>query len=137
MKLQMKFLPVYTATLCALIMGCAGIQPGNDPVVVNAERTTAVARDSFDSFLQYEYNNKTTLQNLNPNIHKFANKIRKNGVEWLQSARSMTQAYKYNRNDQNKANLQTAVAVLQEAVNQIRQYMTEAGGPVPQASPAG
>ncbi len=119
----MKFLPIYTAALCALSMGCAGIQPGNDPVVVNAERTTTVAVTSFDSFLKYERSNDAELRSVNPQIHKFANKIRDNGQHWLQTARSTTQAYKNNRTPENKANLQTAIAVLQEAVNQINQYM--------------
>lgn len=109
--------------LAMFIVSCASIQPGNDPVVVNAERTTQVAMTSFDSFLKYERSNEAALKSMNPGIHQYANTIRDNGQKWLRTARAMTQAYKYNRNAENKANLQTAIAVLQEAVNQINQYM--------------
>ena len=118
----MKFLPVYACAIVALV-SCSTIQPGNDPVVVDAERTTQVAMTTFDSFLKYERSNDASLREVNPAIHKYANKVRDNGQQWLRTARSMTQAYKYNRSSENKANLLTAIAVLQEAVNQINQFM--------------
>ena len=123
-KLQRQLSPLVALIL---LSSCAGITSGNDPVVVNAERTTQVALDTFDSFVKYEYNNKATLQKLNPNIHKYANTVRKNGAQWLASARAFTQAYKYNRTADKKANLETAIAVLQAAITQIGQYMSEAG----------
>jgi len=38
------------------LTGCGTIQPGNDQVVVNAERTTQLALDVFDTFLQINSN---------------------------------------------------------------------------------
>lgn len=112
--------------LAAVLIGCGTIQPGADPIVVNAERVTASAVDTFDTFLKYEHNNRAALDSINPGIHKYANVLRRNGQKWLQTARAETQAYKYNRSETNKANLQTAIAVLQEAVNQVGQYMSQA-----------
>jgi hypothetical protein len=97
-----------------------------DPVVVNAEKTTALATDSFDSFLKFEYDNRAALQKASPQIKAYADVIRKNGQMWLQSARIMTRAYKNNRSADNKANLQTALAVITNAITQIQQYTSSA-----------
>lgn len=116
------------ALFAAMLMfsNCATVDQGADPIVVNAERITATAVDTFDVFLKYEYEQRATLERLNPAIHKYSNTLRRNGQQWLQSARSLTQAYKYNRTEQNKANLQTAISVLSEAITQVGVYMTQA-----------
>ena len=112
-----------SAIVLAAFLGACVSTGGGDPIVVNAEKTTQIALDSFDSFLKYEYENRAALESVNPQIHQYANYVRENAQKWLQSARSMTQAYKYNRNETNKANLQTAIAVLQAAVTQVGIYM--------------
>jgi len=115
--------PFAVIALTAMLCACAVTPGGGDPVVINAEKTTALAVDTFDSFLQYEYNNRAALESVSPAIHEYANYVRANGQKWLQTARSMTQAYKHNRDENNKANLTTAISTLQEAVNQISKYM--------------
>jgi hypothetical protein len=110
------------------LTGCATIQPGNDPVVVNAERTTQLALDVFDTFLRWEYDNRLTLS-ATPEVRKAADHIRANGQDWLVTARTMTKAYKQNRTAQNKANLETAITVMRVAIDQARHYL-EAGLPV-------
>jgi hypothetical protein len=112
----------YAVILAAMLASCVSTG-GGDPVVVNAEKTTQIALDSFDSFLKYEYENRAALESVSPAIHQYANYVRANGQKWLQSARSLTQAYKYNRSETNKANLDTAIAVLLEAVKQVGIYM--------------
>src|SRR5688572_9560710 len=99
--------------LTTLFTGCSSILPGNDPVVVNAERTTAIALDTFDTFLKFEYENKESLEKISKDIHKVAETIRKNGKDWLVSARTLTVSYKKNRSPENKFQLMTAIAVLQ------------------------
>jgi hypothetical protein len=114
------------AILLIALMGCATLT-GNDPVVVNAEKITQTAFDTMEAFKQYEFNNRATLESINPAIEHYANVLRRNEKTWLQSARTMTDAYKNNRNAQNKANLDTALAVLSQAVAQITQYMAQGG----------
>ncbi|MCL4179167.1 MAG: hypothetical protein KJ072_15675 [Verrucomicrobia bacterium] len=108
--------------LSLVLVGCSAIQPGNDPVVVNAERTTQLAVDVFDTFLKWEYDHRQSLS-VTPEIRKAADFIRAKGQDWLTTARSMTKAYKANRTPENKANLDTAMAVLRMAVTEARHYL--------------
>lgn len=102
--------------------GCASIEKGQDAVVVNAERTTALALEVFDAFLQWEFENRAALAVV-PEIRKTADTIRRGGITWLQSARAMTKAYKANRTPENKANLETALEVLRAAVREAQSYL--------------
>jgi hypothetical protein len=113
----------FVLALAILHTGCGSIQPGNDPVVVNAERTTQLAVDVFDTFLQWEYANRQALS-ATPEVRQSADFIRAKGQDWLVTARSMTQAYKRNRTPENKGNLETAMAVLRSAIGEARHYLT-------------
>jgi hypothetical protein len=117
--------------LSLALVGCSSIQPGNDPVVVNAERTTQLAVDVFDTFLQWEYDNRQTLS-ATPEIRKAADFIRSHGPDWLQTARSMTRAYKQNRTPENKVNLETATTVLRTGIAEAQKYL---GKPLPPPLP--
>jgi hypothetical protein len=115
-------------TLLALAIafsGCATL-PGSDPVVVNSEKTTQVAFDVFDAFVTLEYNNRAQLAAVSPEIHKYAEVIRRNGLTWLGTARSLTKAYKTSRTPENKASLLTAVSVLQTAIAEAQKYIAQA-----------
>jgi hypothetical protein len=112
--------------LLFVLAACSTLSPGADPVVVNAERTTALAVDTFDTFLHLEYNNRAQLAAISPEIHKYAETIRRNGQTWLQTARTLTQAYKTNGTAQNKASLETAIAVLAAAISDSQKYIAQA-----------
>ena len=131
--------PITLIAACAFLIGCASVQPGNDPVVVNAERSTAVALATMDAFLQIEYNNRAMLKQVNPGIHIYAEYLRRNGQHYLQTARALTLAYKQNRSATNKANLQTAIALLNEIANQANTYVAQSkaaiGAPPPVPTP--
>lgn len=107
----------------ALNTGC--VTPGNDPVVVQAERTTQLALDVFDTFLLWEHNNRQALLDLDPKIKVAADFIRERGQTWLETSRAMTKAYKENRSDANKANLDTALAVLRAGVGEAQKYFVK------------
>jgi hypothetical protein len=106
----MRARPAYPLALLFVLAACSTLTPGADPVVVNAERTTALAADTFDTFLHVEYNNRAQLAAISPAIHTYAEVLRRNGQTWLQTARALTKTYEANRTAQNKASLQTAVA---------------------------
>lgn len=113
-----------TIALLMILMASGCVSPGNDPVVVNAERTTQLAADVFDTFLLWERENREALRSI-PEIKKSADFIRARGVTWLETARSMTKAYKHSRTPENRANLDTALAVLRQAVTEVRTYMAQ------------
>ena len=111
--------------LALIVTGCAAIAPGNDPVVVNAERVTAAAADTFDTAFQLEYANHAILKQSSPQVITYVNYVRVNSPKWLASARALTNTYKDNRNAQNKANLQTALSVLTTATSQLNTYFPQ------------
>ncbi len=108
--------------------GCSTLQVGADTVVVNAERVTALATDTFDTFLRIEYDNRASLNVIAPQIHQFAEKLRQNGQNYLTTARVLTKAYKANRTPENKANLATALSVLTSAAAESQKYLTQING---------
>lgn len=122
MKTKLNYIPL----IALLLASCATITPGSDPVVVNAERFTAVAADTFDLFVHTEYDNRAYLATVDPHIHTYANFIRVNAKSYLQSARTMTKAFKANRSPENKANLTTALAVLTAAIGETQKYLVKA-----------
>lgn len=120
-KMRQKLLLI---PLLVALTSCATVDKGADQIVVNAERTTAIAVDTFDGFLKFEYNYRDQLTGV-PAIHKYAEVIRRDGPRWLETARNVTKAYKQNRSATNRANLKTAIAVLTDAISETQTYMTK------------
>jgi hypothetical protein len=117
--------------LVALIalVGCTTTQPGNDPVVVNAERDTQLAADTFTLVATTEQQTRALLVSIDYKtaiqIKHGVDFIRLNSPKWLASARAITKAYKENRTAQNKATLQTAMTTLSAGLAQAQQYLTQ------------
>lgn len=126
MKTQRTIAPIVALLLMA---GCAGILPGNDPVVVNAERSTQLAVDTFNLIEKLEFDAYPALKLADAasaaKIRTFVNGLRAHQAEWLASARTLTKAYKENRTTENAANLDTAIAVLTAATSTANQYIAE------------
>lgn len=108
-----------------LFTSCASILPGNDAILVNAERTTSLAYTTFDSFLSFERQQDAYVKVSAPEVHRFANSLRVNAPKWLGTARATTETYRLNRTSDNKANLNTAVAILQTAISQVTVYSAQ------------
>ncbi len=111
------------AIILAMFLGaCSTIMPGNDPVLVNAERVTSLSYTTFDSFFALERQQEVYVKANLPAAHRFANQLRGNAPKYLASARAATEAYRLNRDEQNKATLNTAIAILQTALSQVQEY---------------
>ena len=107
------------------LASCVSILPGNDPILVNAEKTTQIAYDAFDSFFALERAQEAYVKANAPAVHKFANSLRVNAPKWLATARATTEAYRLNRSVTNKANLNTAIAILNTAMSQVTVYAAQ------------
>ena len=105
--------------LAILLLAVGCVTPGNDPVVVQAERFTELSLDVFDGFLRWQRANEDTL---GCDVKQVADRIRRDGQRWLESARAMTKAYKQNRTPENKANLDTYMWVLRVSVDEVQNY---------------
>ena len=115
---------VLSILLVLFAASCAGIAPGHDPVVVNAERTTVLALDAVDTFLLWEFENRTALAAV-PEIKERADYLRRHAPAWFTTARDLTRAYKQNRTAANKVNLDTVIVILKRASAQANQYLPE------------
>jgi len=112
MKSLSVFILILPLFFCS---GCATLQPGADPVVVNAERTIEVARATLDSFVRFEFNNRAKCPR---EVQDAAEKIRREAPEWFNRAMRLKLAYKTNRGADAKADLLTAIAVLSTAASE-------------------
>ena len=105
----------HTLTLALSILifaGCAVIEPGQDAVAVRAEQATTLTFEICNNFLLWERSNEALV---GKPVHAFAEDLRRQAPGWFTAARTFTKVYKANRTAENKANLLTAIAVLEAA----------------------
>lgn len=94
--------------------GCAAISPDADPVVVNAERGTTIAFETVDSFLALEHTYREWFRVNAPDVHAAAEKLRKEAPAAFASVNALRKAYKASRTPEARANLETALAVINQ-----------------------
>jgi len=116
----MKFLATLILVIPLLLTGCQSLQPGADPVVVNAERSIEVARATLDSFVRFEYLNRGKCP---PEVQQAAEHIRKHAPGWFDRVLRLKAVYKANRGADQKADLLTAMAVLQTAAAEAATFL--------------
>lgn len=109
------------------VVGTPTPAPAADPIVVNAEKTLAVANHTFDLIVHLERDNQAAFAKASPSIHPFVENIRRNGLGWIRTANNLKQAYKHNRSPENKANLLTSISTVSTALDQSKQYLAAAG----------
>jgi hypothetical protein len=106
-------LSLASCALAPALTGCkaptSAIQ--GDPVVVNSEKTIAIARDTVDAFLKWEKENRPSVS---PDVHAAAQAIRAKAPDQFRNARAVLRAYKSNRTPEQKALLDTWLATLSE-----------------------
>lgn len=105
-----------------LLIGCATLDHGADPVEVRAEQTISGASDTMDLFVTIENDWREYCKKKLPEVHDAAEWLRAKqpdglprGLSMVSSANKARLAYKKNRTPENKANLLTAIATLQTA----------------------
>src|ERR1051326_8629133 len=127
----MKTLPILLSVLlaCSSLSGCITLsgttaQSAQSATisVVAAEKTLRVAKDTIDLFLHLEYDIQALVKEKFPEVHSFAEKLRRTAPDLLISANNIKNAYKHNRTPENAASLQTILATLQETATQAQQF---------------
>jgi hypothetical protein len=100
-------------------------QENTDQIILRAEQTAQVSRDTFNLFVHLERDNEALLKQVNPSIHDYANTIRKHGLDWVESLRQATKTFKANRTADNQASLNTWLTTLNNAVSQTNKYIAQ------------
>lgn len=101
--------------------------PVNASVVTNAEKTLRVSKDTFDFFLKLEYDNQTLVKSQFPQIHAFAEYLRKNAANWLITTNKLKNDYKHGNGDLQA--LLNALSNLTTNVNTANQYVSKINNP--------
>lgn len=121
---------VYAAGTTGVSMSESG-NPGvvhDDKILIHTEQALAIALDTFDTFLKIERANRIEFDKVSPEIHKFAENIRRNGKNWIKSAEHAHDVYRDSRTSQNYANLATAAQTLKVAVTEAQKYIGKHSG---------
>lgn len=115
------------ASLSALTPGCASkVLPGNDPVIVRAQQTRAMAFDVIDSYLQLEYRNHEYLKLVSPDFGRLANRLIAGNKQWFKSFDAVLSAYKSSRAEVDKSKVISAAAVLETALLETQACLAQA-----------
>ena len=115
-------------TVAVLVVGCAALQPGADPLVVRAEQAQTVARSTFDFVLTLDNTDRGFWRTNTPTFHSFCSFLREPmpykgapmpRVIYVQiQLDDLKLAYKGAKTTTNSNALYTALIVLQELSSQ-------------------
>lgn len=108
-----------------VLSGCAPIQPGQDAVAVNAERSYALAFDTVDAFLKLEDANRDLCRAKLPAVHAFAEQTRKTAPPVVSACRDAIRAYESASTPDNKSKLDAALAALESVSASAQSYAAQ------------
>jgi len=127
---KLKSVLALSLALCAgAIAGCGGgcaifrgapIATNADPVVVHAQRTREYALATFDAFLRWEKENRALLND--PGVKAAADNIRANYKKWDDDLGATIKAYQAIRSKENADKLDTALALMSQAIDIASRY---------------
>lgn len=116
-----------------------------DQLIVQAENTAEIGRDSFNTFVHLEKDHRTAYAQISPKIHEFSAWLRfrvadptappgsdvvpiPRGEAILKALRHETQIFAANRTPENRANLITAWKAVQAAIADCKKLTSLATG---------
>ena len=125
----------------SIITACLAIAPGftgcavnptqhtapDQNVVINAEKTLRISKDTFDVFLHLEKNHEAQIKANLPQVHQFAEYLRKNAPGWLITANTLKNDYKHG--NAGLSALLSALKVLNDATSTAQQYISQINNP--------
>lgn len=117
-------LPMASVALVGCTSGCRSVAEGSDPVVVRAEQAADISFEIMDAYLSLEENNREYLRTVSPEFEKAAIRVRTDGKAAIENLRSATKTYKQNRTPENKANITTWLATVEEIRRIAAKYIT-------------
>jgi hypothetical protein len=117
-----------TLALCNILAFCSTLQPGADPVVVNAEQTLRLYRATAQLVVDTENQSRASLMQVNPQvalqIKHGVDVIRAKSDTWTTALVTEIEAYQTNKSAQNMNNLQKAVADISTGLAQAQTILS-------------
>jgi hypothetical protein len=115
----------YAIVLLLALAACASPTLTGDPVVINAEKTLRIAKDTLDLFVKLEYDNREMVIAKFPEIHAFAEKVRREAPTILKTANDAKNAYKYHHAGATAGQVWAAVGIVSELAAQAQKYIAK------------
>lgn len=94
-----------------------------DVIVVTAESTRDSALNLFEAIMVFERNNDAALRKVDPKIHEFAEKVRRESEGWLNELTAAKTAYQRSRSAEDATKLKNVLALVQSMVGSASKYM--------------
>lgn len=117
---------VAVAITAIVLVGCAKLQPGADPLIVRAEQTEITALATFDLLLNTDDSNRAFYREKAPHFHAFAEWLRapmpwggtnlQRSLVLVHNLQNVKATYRKDRSNSNL--LTTALLTIQSAMNQ-------------------
>lgn len=111
------------AVLALFTAGCATVLPGNDPILVNAQRNIVAARSSIYLVFQLERENEAYVMKYAPDVHKGVESLRHRAPDAIKAAWRVTETYRLNGSP--NPNVSTAFAVLNQIATEAKGYLSQ------------
>ena len=86
--------PVMALVAVLFVAACVTLKPGSDPVLVNAERSLAVATDSIDALFKVDYQYGPVIDAKVPGWKGAVNELRLRAPSILDTANAAVKAYR-------------------------------------------
>jgi len=123
------------APLALTQTGCKALAPEADPIAVRAEQAIDSALEAMNLYVNIEKDNRTLLWSKSHDFKMVADKIRAQGLNWVESAENTLDAYKASRDELHASHLNTALDVLKAALTEVQQYTDLALKTIPVKTP--
>jgi hypothetical protein len=133
------------ALLSPFLAGCdpfkvAAVEPGQDPLVVNAERMAAASLSAFDAVTKYDHENLEFMKSKLPAVHEKVQTLRREFPPQYRALRDATKLYKATRDQANADEMNKLLRQVQEKGTQAQEILgaaTKAKAASPQDADTG
>lgn len=106
--------------------GTSASSQTSDQILLNAEKTTALARDTMTLFVHLEGKNHDLLMTVSPEIYKYAEFIRQNGLGWVDQARSLEKQFEATKDAGVQTQLLGILTKLTDATQKSQAFINQA-----------
>lgn len=115
MKTNLKTL--LSLSLVVFSIGCAGLKPGADKLVVRAEQTRAAAAETFNSFVVFEHSNRDALWKVSKDIKHTADYVRAYGKPAIEELTKSIETYKVLKTSTSSGDLNKNIVAVTDILN--------------------
>jgi hypothetical protein len=128
MKRILDYTIILAVMFClATASGCQQqLDPGADPVVVNAEKSIEISFEGVKAFLDFDGANRDFMRASLPDVHALAERIRPESKTVFREARAALASYKATRTPGDASTLDVKLNIVQSLAREARNALIRA-----------